>query len=159
MTKMGRPPKPTAMKLLTGNPGRRPIAKGEVQPSADAPTCPEWLGEVGRAYWDDVMASMPAGFITRVDGQILSLYCHAWEVFHEARAVVKEEGATCQSEKGGAYQHPEVGRMNKAFEQACKLAAKYGFTPSDRVGLLFGDKGDEEDDPLVAMMRERAGRN
>ena len=36
----GRRPKPTRLKLLTGNPGKRPLNDDEPQPQAAIPECP-----------------------------------------------------------------------------------------------------------------------
>jgi len=40
---MGNRPKPTALKLLQGNPGRRPINKAEPKPKRGIPAMPKWL--------------------------------------------------------------------------------------------------------------------
>lgn len=40
MAGRGRPPKPTAIKELEGNPGKRPLNKNEPKPKQTAPKCP-----------------------------------------------------------------------------------------------------------------------
>ena len=39
----GRKPKPTAVKELEGNPGKRKLNRKEPKPDKGMPTCPEWL--------------------------------------------------------------------------------------------------------------------
>src|SRR5690242_16494956 len=39
----GRKSKPTHLKMLQGNPGRRPLNKAEPTPSDELPEPPEWL--------------------------------------------------------------------------------------------------------------------
>ena len=39
----GRKPKPTAVKALEGNPGKRSLNTGEPKPEKKAPRCPAWL--------------------------------------------------------------------------------------------------------------------
>ena len=39
----GRKPKPTALKLLEGNPGKRPINEHEPVPPKGTVKCPTWL--------------------------------------------------------------------------------------------------------------------
>lgn len=39
----GRKPKPTAMKMLEGNPGKRPLNLKEPVPEKKLPKCPDWL--------------------------------------------------------------------------------------------------------------------
>ena len=43
MTVSGRKPKPTAIKKLEGNPGKRKLNKKESVPIKGMPTYPEWL--------------------------------------------------------------------------------------------------------------------
>ena len=45
----GRRPKPTRLKMLTGNPGKRPLNHDEPRPEAAIPECPPELGPVARA--------------------------------------------------------------------------------------------------------------
>jgi len=39
----GRKPKPTAVKVLEGNPGKRSLNTAEPKPEKKAPRCPSWL--------------------------------------------------------------------------------------------------------------------
>ena len=160
MGNRGPAPEPTALKKLKGNPGRRPINESEPQFSTDMPQCPEWLGDTGRAVWAqyvEVLSSVK-GLLTAADGGMLSLLCEAWEDLHDARAEIAREGATCVSEKGGCYPHPAVGRKNSAAARIKAISAKFGLSPSDRVGLKLSP-AEPQDDPLVAMLKARAGRN
>lgn len=43
MAQRGRKPKPTAVKVLEGNPGKRSLNTREPQPEKKAPRCPSWL--------------------------------------------------------------------------------------------------------------------
>lgn len=43
ITMAGRKPKPTAIKKLEGNPGKRKLNTKEPAPVKGMPTCPEWL--------------------------------------------------------------------------------------------------------------------
>ncbi len=47
----GRKPKPTAMKMLEGNPGRRPINGAEPKPPTSTPTCPAHLSPTAKTEW------------------------------------------------------------------------------------------------------------
>jgi P27 family predicted phage terminase small subunit len=156
MGKAGPKPRPTALKALMGNPGRRPLSKAEVKPTG-RPKCPRWLGKIGRHYWKRVMESMPPDFITAVDGQLLSQYCDAWQDFHEAREDIALRGTTVMSGKM-EVPNPSLNRKFKARDAIRRLAANFGFSPADRVGLEFGES-EEDGDPLVEMMRARSGEN
>jgi hypothetical protein len=39
----GRRPKPTRLKLITGNPGKRPLNRNEPNPKRIIPACPDFL--------------------------------------------------------------------------------------------------------------------
>ena len=52
MAQRGRKPKPTALKMLEGNPGGRPLNTKEPRPEKKAPRCPSWLED--EAKKDDV---------------------------------------------------------------------------------------------------------
>lgn len=47
----GRKPKPTAVKVLEGNPGKRSLNTGEPKPEKKAPRCPSWLEEEAKEEW------------------------------------------------------------------------------------------------------------
>ena len=49
MATRGRKPKPTAMKVLEGNPGKRPLNFAEPHPEKKLPDCPEWLEDEAKA--------------------------------------------------------------------------------------------------------------
>ena len=48
MAQRGRKPKPTAVKVLEGNPGKRSLNTGEPKPEKKAPRCPAWLEDEDR---------------------------------------------------------------------------------------------------------------
>ena len=47
----GPKPKPTKLKLLEGNPGRRPINDKEPKPKERLPQCPTHLSEEAKREW------------------------------------------------------------------------------------------------------------
>ena len=58
MATRGRKPKPTAIKVLEGNPGKRPLNKFEPAPEKKAPPCPEWLNGEAKAEWERLADKM-----------------------------------------------------------------------------------------------------
>ena len=51
MATRGRKPKPTALKVLEGNPGKRPLNELEPKPKKQAPSCPSWLEPEAKKEW------------------------------------------------------------------------------------------------------------
>ena len=66
MAKKGRKAKPTALKLVEGNPGNRPLNKDEPQPTkVYEPDAPADFNALETAKWNEVAAKTGIG--TRVD--------------------------------------------------------------------------------------------
>jgi phage terminase small subunit len=71
----GRRPTPTALKLVRGNPGKRPINHGEPRPSLDV-VMPDWLSPDAAKHWPAVAKHLhDAGLLTAIDVTALGLYC------------------------------------------------------------------------------------
>ena len=56
MGRRGPPPKPTRIRLLQGNPSKRPINKREPKPPDGSPRCPAWLSPEAKRTWAPVCA-------------------------------------------------------------------------------------------------------
>jgi phage terminase small subunit len=81
----GRKPKPTHLKLVQGNPGRRPLNKQEAKPRRTVPTCPGHLNAVARREWRRVVPLLAeCGLLTEVDRAPRAAYCQAWGRWVEA---------------------------------------------------------------------------
>jgi P27 family predicted phage terminase small subunit len=116
------------------------------------PLKPDWLGPKASEVWDETVAELQEipGLLSTLDGGVLALYCDAWQQFHDAQAIIAENGMVCHSEKGGTYQHPAVGISNKAREQITKLGALFGLNPMARDGMIIEKP---EEDELEALIR------
>jgi P27 family predicted phage terminase small subunit len=142
MGKRGPKPKPTALRVFEGDPGRL-LGKrsGEPAPAIGSavPAPPDWLGEVGQAVWREEAPKIHAlRLLTEVDCRLFALYCEAWEDFAAARALIAKEGLIAVSDKGAEYQHPAVGVKNKAIQRIKQIGAEFGIGPASRVGMKLG---------------------
>ncbi len=54
----GRPPTPTKLRLLQGNPGKRPLERDAINPPPAIPPCPEHLNAVAKAEWERVTVEL-----------------------------------------------------------------------------------------------------
>jgi len=76
---VSRNPTPTALKIVTGNPGKRPLNTKEPRFKNSIPPCPMDLDEVGTREWKNKSRLLhDAGVLTEVDGNTLALYCRIW---------------------------------------------------------------------------------
>ncbi len=72
--KQGRRPKPTALKLLTGNPGKRPTNPDEPTPDLGLPRPPAWLSAAAKREYSRLGRQLLAqGIMTILDRNALAL--------------------------------------------------------------------------------------
>jgi P27 family predicted phage terminase small subunit len=135
MTGQGRRPKPTAIKELEGNPGKRTLNKSEPKPGrlSRAPVCPAFLKGLARAQWNKMAPELARlGVLTKIDLDALARYCLIYQRWREAEIEVKRLGVVCKTVKGNLVQNPWLSVANRSNEQLNKLATEFGLTPSSR---------------------------
>lgn len=139
----GRKPKPTALKVLTGNPGKRPLPANEIQPPTGVPVCPSWLSREAKAEWRRVVPVLASlGILTTVDRCALAAYCAAWARLVEAERLIAEHGQQMvaleyeTSDGQSIYVRPapnpalaEAAKASGIIRQFC---SEFGLTPSSR---------------------------
>jgi tetratricopeptide (TPR) repeat protein len=75
----GRRPKPTRMKVLTGNPGKRPLNRYESRPNPVMPDCPPELGPAAQREWARLVGELSSlNMVTNLDRAALATYCGAY---------------------------------------------------------------------------------
>jgi P27 family predicted phage terminase small subunit len=132
---MAPKPVPTALKLVRGNPGKRPLNANEPTPPAlaEARQPPDWLSPAAQKHWPDIAGQLhEAGILTSIDVAALGLYCEAFARWRDANAQIVRFGTVVKSPSGYPIQSPYLAIANKAHEQMTKLLAEFGMTPSSR---------------------------
>jgi P27 family predicted phage terminase small subunit len=142
---MGRRAKPTALKILQGNPGRRELNKNEPKPSG-IPTCPRHLNKIARTEWRRISKELLAcGLLTSVDRAALACYAVAWSRWVEAEGKVATTGLVVQSPTGYPIVNPFVGIANRAMDLMHKFSTEFGLTPSSRSRLSVNPDAKKSD--------------
>ncbi len=139
----GRKPKPTAIKILQGNPGRRPINTDEPSYEALGDDCPDHLGPVAVKEWKRMCELLQSSrILTSADRSALAAYCVAWGRWVEAEENIKKTGILVKSPNGFPMQNPWLPVSNKAFDHMRQLLQEFGLTPASRskVKALPDDK-------------------
>lgn len=145
MSGVGRKPKPTVLKLIAGNPGRRPLNPAEAKPENTLPPCPEHLSDSAKREWERIAPSLhAAGLLTSIDGAALAGYCDAYGRWEDANAMIRRTGMVVKSPKGFAIQSPFVGIANRALDQMKMFLVEFGMTPSSRSRITVAGH-DEKD--------------
>lgn len=142
----GRKPKPTAIKELEGNPGKRALNRKEPKPDKAIPTCPAHLKDVAREEWNRITKeAVDLGIITKLDRAALAICCTAWADYVKACETLEVEGEVIISEKGGAYQNPWMAIKKRSMDQCMKFYAEFGMTPSGRSRVKVETPDDEDE--------------
>ena len=143
----GRKPKPTALKVLAGNPGKRKL-NHEPTCAPGIPDCPEFLDAEAKAEWfrtAKVLSDM--GVLTMADRSALAAYCMAYSRWVHAEDLVKKFGTIVKSpEKGFPMKSPYLTVADQALETMRKLMVEFGMTPSSRSRLRLADVGSAGDE-------------
>ena len=131
----GRKPKPARLKLIEGNPGKRPIGQ-EPQPPASQPSCPAHLSPTAKAEWKRLARMLNGiGVVTQADRAVLAAYCQAYGRWVEAEKKLKETPPLLKMPSGYVQQSPWLTISNKQMELMMRAMAELGLTPSARTRL------------------------
>lgn len=146
----GRKPKPTALKLLEGNPGKRPINGREPRPPNAKPTCPSHLSPTAKAEWKRLADALnQIGLLTQVDRAALAAYCQAYGRWVEAEKKLAETPTILKMPSGYIQVSPWLTISNKQLDLMARYMTELGLTPSSRSRLAIqmpsGPKPWEED--------------
>mgnify|MGYP006921307385 CR=1 FL=1 len=129
----GRKPKPTALKLLAGNPGKRAINRTEPKPRVVMPKPPEHLSDDEKEKWKLTVRELhPLGLVTNIDKDHLAMYCTIYVRWVKAEKMVRDKGEIIKTAAGNIIQNPYLSIANRALDQLNKLGAEFGMTPSSR---------------------------
>src|SRR4029079_8970243 len=130
----GRKPTPTTLKVLNGNPGKRPLNEREPAAPQGDPDPPAWLQREGKAEWERLTVDLAEmGLLSKADRPALAAYCTAWSRWVDAEAQVKKYGAVVKSpDKGFPMKSPYLSIAEQALETMRKLMVEFGLTPSSR---------------------------
>jgi P27 family predicted phage terminase small subunit len=151
----GRRPKPTHLKLLHGNPGKRPINPNEPRPPAEIPNPPEHLGEIAKAEWNR-MAEMLVrlGLLTALDRAALAAYCTTYARWIEAEVAIKKTGTVVKTQSGYPINSPYLVVANRALEQMRSFMIEFGLTPASRSRISIN--AHDSEDPFENWIQDKA---
>ncbi len=154
MATRGRKPKPTAIKELEGNPGKRPMNTHEPKPPKKAPTCPKWLDAEAKKEWKRLAPYMEKlGILTEADRAAFASYCQAYSRWKAAEEFMTRSGTMIFKTPSGYWQQlPQVSIAQTYMKIMNKIAEQFGLTPSARSRIIAGDE-----DPAVDEMEDLLG--
>src|SRR5689334_14457240 len=101
MGKRGPAPTPTKLRVLRGNPGRRPIPKSP-EPTPGLPLQPAGMSDAAKAVWDRIMRDYgKTGVLTGVDTDAVRVYCEAVVRYEAAAQLLESSGPLVRGARRG----------------------------------------------------------
>jgi P27 family predicted phage terminase small subunit len=133
----GRPKKPTGLKVLQGNPGKRALPDDEPLPQVEIPEVPETLrGEAARREWQKIVQMMyDQNLMTGFDADALGLYCQAHGDLVELMDEFDEQGrqfVLVHETSGRHYKNPTYVAIMETRRDLLRYCVEFGMTPSSR---------------------------
>ena len=139
----GPVPTPTSLRIMRGNPQRRPLNTREpkVTPAISTEP-PDWLVGEARAIWERLAPRFLAmGTLADVDLDALAAACMWWGRFRDAVDAMKKAKGPMEYKR--AFTHAE-----RAHYQAKQGFQEFGVYPGSRSRIIANVQ--ESDDPLTA---------
>ena len=156
MAQRGRPPKPTALKVLEGNPGKRPLHKEAELPPLKSLRPPAWLMPDAKKEWRRLAPALQAqGLLTAGDTTAFAGYCQAYARWKEAEEWITLRGSVMVTPSGYRQQVPQVSIAANSLKTMQSLAAEFGLTPAARARISGNTNGkyDKDADPMENLLK------
>lgn len=154
--------KPTALKILQGNLGRRKINTKEPRPRNVIPMCPAWLDADGKRTFKALAPKLvKLGLLTEVDGTSFGHLCQVRSRILAATRFLNKENPSLVEETtyvdSTGQEHNTIKQSvylkieKEMFDLFRKAAGDFGLTPRGRAGLSVstGKKDDKTLEDLL----------
>lgn len=155
MATRGRKPKPTALKLIEGNPGKHPINESEPKPPKGEIKCPAWLLPEAKKEWKRLASSLDAmGVLTKIDIAAFAGYCQAYARWKEAEEFITQHGSIFKTPSGYVQQVPQVSIAQQNLKIMQSFCTEFGLTPASRARIIAGGANGKngEEDPMERLL-------
>jgi len=134
----GRHPKSTKLKIITGNPGGRPLNENEPQPEIGIPEMPIWISEFPMAIenWEresKILDDM--GLMTHAEAGLLAMRSYLFSQLVELALLIKQEGRV----KDGKT-NPNARQLDSLIKEYRICGNLLGLDASSRSKLSTGSK-------------------
>lgn len=151
---MGRRPKPTALKELAGNPGKRELNAREPRPRARRPKMPAHLSPEGQTEWRRITRELRGmNLLSSADADAVAMYADTYDRWVQASAALRMAGMVVMTENGFPVQSPYIGIINQCMRTMQRLLIEFGMTPAARSRIQAPEAA--SDDPFDEFLRQR----
>lgn len=149
----GRRPKPTVLKLVEGNPGKRAINKKEPKPKREIPSCPAHMSDAGKVAWGRLSVLLDRmGVLTEADSAAFERLCDCYSDILICRESLIADGWTYKTldAQGNTLikGNPAATQLRSADSQFKSYLIEFGLTPAARSKVHAQPDDDKKADPL-----------
>jgi P27 family predicted phage terminase small subunit len=140
----GPKPVPTRLKLLRGNPSKRPLNVDEPQPGALETACPpELVDATARVEWDRaIVPAIEIGQVTAADRTLAIAHCALWATWLSQLAdAMKHPHVVSAGKHRYPIPNPARGMANKTLLLLSQVDEKLGFSPTSRSRVQLARPG------------------
>jgi P27 family predicted phage terminase small subunit len=151
----GPAPKPTAIKRLEGNPGKRKLNEAEPKPMMGVPECPDHLDDVAKKEWGrltTILTDMKV--LTEADYIALANLCQAYSTLMNAQRQMNKTGILYKSKSGYVQQNPLLGIIHTQTTIVNNLLREFGLTPSSRTRVAIAEPEKKRPNPFAELDRD-----
>ncbi|MDO8136801.1 MAG: phage terminase small subunit P27 family [Candidatus Brocadiales bacterium] len=129
----GRKPAPTTLKIVKGNPGKRPLNEREPHPKPELLPCPGWLKGEAKAEWERITPILyRLGLLTGLDYVALEAYCVVYGRWRQAEREIEAMGLTVETAGGREKISPAVKVAQEYQGILRSFLGEFGLTPASR---------------------------
>jgi P27 family predicted phage terminase small subunit len=146
--------KPIDLKLLEGNPGKRPIKK-QKKIDANNLKCPIWLCSEAKEEWKIILRILKKlNLISTLDKTILAMYCQNYARWKQAEEELNSEKLKTLGQRGPII-NPLV-KISQSYQTRMKISIeKLGLSPSDRANLdmIMDNELTEDEKEMLELLK------
>ena len=141
----GPPPEHPRLRLLKGNPGKRP-ARSPPEPARaeECPPPPRYLNDYAKEEWQLIAPELHRlSLLTVLDVSPLAAYCCAAAQLREAEEAIAQmtnqdprgHALTIEGSAGNQVTNPLLRIASQAMNDMQRIGAQFGLTPNGRLRL------------------------
>ena len=140
---------PRVLKLIRGNPGKRPINEKEPKPKPGIPDCTDCLDNQAKIIWVKLIPKVERiGVMTEVDEGPFAAYCESYSLLISAKKQLKKMTLRTVDKRKIKLNPIFVFLMRVARDakrDLVRIAGEFGFTASSRTRIVVESPGDDDE--------------
>ncbi len=149
MGRRGPPPKPTRLKILQGNPGKRRLNQREPNPEmlSELPEPPAHLSLDAQKEWQRAGAVLlHGGILSKADLPAFEVYCALYGRWIGVERQLRGTGLLIRTPNGFPVPNPLLGIASKLIREMRIFMGELGVTPASRSRVTRSESTLREDE-------------